>query len=98
MQDFEKAVNTFIGSLDCKDQIIGAIICGSYVTGNPSDHSDIDLHLLLDESCDRRERGNTYVDGFLIEYFLNPVRQHYRYAEEDCWNRRIVNAHMFATW
>lgn len=98
MKDFELAVQKFLEPRKDRDEVIWAIICGSYVTWNPSEQSDIDLHILLDDSVDRRERWNTYVGDFLIEYFMNPIRQHYRYAEEDYEQRRIVNAHMFATW
>lgn len=44
-------------------------VCGSYITGNPSTHSDLDVHIILNENVNYRERGNKIVDGLLIEYF-----------------------------
>lgn len=75
-----------------------AIICWSYVTGNPSIHSDIDLHIILNEKCDWRERWNRVIDGLMIEYFANPPQQHKQYFEDDHKKRRKLNAHMFVTW
>jgi predicted nucleotidyltransferase len=76
---------------------VGAIVCGSYITGNPSKHSDIDIHVILDSKTSWRERGNEIIDGILIEYFANPAKRHYQYAEEDYKQRRKINAHMFST-
>lgn len=98
MQAFELAVSKFLETLEDNTDIVWIIICGSYITWNPSKHSDIDLHIILDDRANRRERWNVYIDGFLIEYFMNPIRQHYVYAEEDYQARRIVNAHMLTTW
>ena len=75
----------------------GALVCGSYVTGNPSPRSDIDLHILLKSTIKWRERGNEIVDGFLIEYFSNPPQQVRQYFKEDFADNRNMCATQFAT-
>ncbi len=97
MEAWEVATNKFLEKWKSKKEVIGAIVCGSYVTGNPSKHSDIDLQIILSDECDWRSRGNVFVDGFLIEYFINPPKQHIKYIESDFNERRKVNVHMFLT-
>jgi len=96
-QPFELAVDKFLEQWGHKKDIVGAIICGSYVTGNPTKHSDIDLQILLDKKVKWRERGNKIVDGFLIEYFANPLPQNLKYYENDFKKNRKTNIHMFIT-
>ena len=97
MLDWEVAVSKFLAKWKRREDVIGAIVCGSYVTGNPSKHSDVDLHIILSDDVSSRERGNEVVDGFLIEYFANPLRKHYEYTAEDFKERRKINSHMFIT-
>jgi len=77
--------------------VIGVLVCGSFVTGSPSTHSDLDVHLVLDEGVDYRERGNQVVDGLLIEYFANPPRQIRSYFKEDYQAMRPMSQTQFAT-
>jgi predicted nucleotidyltransferase len=97
MEKWETALQKFIKKWENRKEVTGAIVCGSYVTGNPGSHSDIDVHIILDSGTSWRERGNEIIDGFLIEYFANPARQHDLYAEEDYKSGKRINAHMFCT-
>jgi predicted nucleotidyltransferase len=97
MENWEKAATKFLEPWKRKSYVIGAIVCGSYVTGNPSEHSDIDIFIILEKSVKWRDRGNVIVDGFLIEYFANPASRIKGYFEKDFDDRRKVAAHMFAT-
>jgi hypothetical protein len=83
MQDWEKALDTFLKSWHDHQEVVGALVCGSYVVGSPTPHSDIDVHIVLREGTPWRERGNQIVDGFLIEYFANPPQQIIEYFKED---------------
>ena len=94
---WEIALNKFLNKWKNKQEVIGAIVCGSYITGNPTKHSDIDLHIILDTKTTWRERGNEIVDGILIEYFANPLAKHKDYDVEDFKDRRKVHAHMLCT-
>lgn len=75
MERWEEALDKFLSEWRRRDYVVGALVCGSYVTGSPTARSDIDVHIILAEESDWRERGNRYVDGCLIEYFANPPRQ-----------------------
>lgn len=97
MEDWEKALSKFILKWKNKKEVVGALVCGSFITGNPTKHSDIDLQILLDDSCNWRQRGNEIVDGFLIEYFVNPLSQNLKYFEDDYNLNKKENIHMFKT-
>jgi predicted nucleotidyltransferase len=97
MEDFEKATNKFLEDWKDKDFVVGALVCGSFITGNPSKYSDIDLHIILSKDTKFRERGNKIIDGFLIEYFANPIKIHYDYLKEDLSSGRKATIHMFST-
>ncbi len=81
--NWEERLNKFLENFKYKNDIDGILVCGSFITGNPSSHSDLDVHILLKEKVDYRVRGNKIVDGLLIEYFANPPRQIREYFKED---------------
>lgn len=45
--DWQEAVHIFLESWIHRKEFVGALACESYVTGNPSDNSDIDFHIIL---------------------------------------------------
>ncbi len=81
--NWEEKLTKFLNAFEHKDDLIGVLVCGSYITGNPTCHSDLDVHLILNEKVDYRERGNRYVDGLLIEYFANTPNQIRSYFKRD---------------
>ena len=97
MIDWKKKLRIFLEDFEHIDDVIGILVCGSYVTGSPTSHSDLDVHLLLEDNADFRERGNRVVDGLLIEYFSNPPRQILKYFEEDMKSKDLMCQTQFAT-
>lgn len=97
MSKWKVALEEFLKDWKDRCDVVGALVCGSYITGNPSKRSDIDVHLILSEDADWRERGNQVVHGFLIEYFVNPPRQIRKYFDEDFHSRRTMSMVQFMT-
>ncbi len=52
--------------------VLGIVVYGSYVAGYNHNKSDVDLHIVMDNSS-RIYRGVMMVDGFKIEYFEKPI-------------------------
>ena len=46
-------------------------------------YSDVDVYIVLSDMIDWRERGNVIIDGVLVEYFANPVKQIRHYFEKE---------------
>jgi len=95
MEKWEIALQKFIKEWRDKEEVLGAIITGSYAVGNQTNFSDIDVHIVLSDEVDWRERGNRIVDGFLIEYFANPIRKLKQYQEDDYKEGIKTDARMF---
>lgn len=95
--EWEEKLNEFLENFKYKSDIVGILVCGSYITGNPSSHSDLDVHIILNENANYRERGNRIIDGLLIEYFANPARQIREYFNEDYKNIRPMSQTQFIT-
>lgn len=97
VKDWKSTVQTFLKRWKDTDTLVAVLACGSYVTGNPSTHSDIDLHLILPEGTNWRERGNIILDGILIEYFANPPQQIKAYFKEDYTDGNYMSPTQFLT-
>jgi Nucleotidyltransferase domain len=97
MQDWEKALDKFLEDWKNREDVIGFLVCGSYITGDPSRHSDIDLHIVTIDENNWRERGNKIMDGYLIEYFVNPPKQIRAYFRDDYGSNNISSPTQFAT-
>lgn len=95
MEKWEKAVNKFLESWKKKKYVLGALLTGSYAVGESGRFSDVDVHIVLSDDVNWRERGNVMVDGFLVEYFANPLRQLKKYQEDDFLQGRRTDARMF---
>lgn len=97
MTTWQAKLDVFLGHWRPMPELVGVLACGSFVTGQPSPRSDLDVHLVLAESASWRERGNRIIDGLLIEYFANPPRQIREYFREDHESCRPMAATQFVT-
>ena len=88
MEDWRQALEKFIGVWREKNFVEAALLTGSYALGLQTPRSDMDVYIILSDNVDWRERGNVLVDGFLIEYFANPVRQIRQYFEDEYSNNK----------
>lgn len=96
-QKWEVALDKFLESWRNNREVSAILVCGSYVTGNPTENSDVDIQIILKRGCEWRERGNKIVNGILIEYFANPPERIIGYLEDDQKRRRKIEAHMLVT-
>lgn len=90
------ALKEFLKDYEEDDDVIGAILCGSYASGNYNNNSDIDVHLILKDSVNYRERGNVESNSYLIEYFMNPVWKLKEEIKEEVKDGSFCTTTMFA--
>ena len=93
-KNIQAVIQQFINPLMRDPNVVGIALVGSYAYTTPHKNSDIDIMVVFEE-LEERERGNTWIDGCEIEYFLNPVNQIYSYLKNDD-RLRPTTAHMFA--
>ncbi len=96
MNNWENAVNKFLEQYVNEDYFLGAVLTGSYATGNNDVNSDIDIFIVTKDSTPWRERGNKLIDGYLIEYFINPLRVVLNEFEEGFETGHIATTRMFS--
>ena len=97
MKPWEIALEQFLATWEQNEEVVGALVCGSYITGEPSNRSDIDVHIILSDEVEWRERGNCIFNGLLIEYFANPPQQIRSYFQEDYNDHRTMAMVQFIT-
>lgn len=77
------ALEEFIKGYKDDLEVEAILLVGSYAVGNQNDKSDIDVYIILNDEAKWRERGNKLVNGYLIEYFINPVHKIREYILDD---------------
>lgn len=90
MENWEIALEKFLNKYKNEDYILGALLTGSYVTGNNDENSDIDIYIIASDETKWKERGNKLVDDFLIEYFINPKNQVLSYLKDELSNYNLA--------
>jgi predicted nucleotidyltransferase len=91
-EKFDKALKIFVDKHKKNPNILAVLVSGSYIHSTPDKNSDLDVYVLL-EKAKMRERGNTWINGVEIEYFINPVNQVRYYFKTEIPH---YTAHMFA--
>ncbi len=96
MQKWEKALDKFLQQYVNQPWFEGAVLCGSYAAGNQNEFSDIDVNIIASNDIGWQEKSNCYVDGFLIEYTVNPIYKNQEYMKSGIENHALINQNMFA--
>ena len=90
MTDVIKIIIKFINEMRYleSDHVLGCFLYGSFLTGYNNKNSDIDLHIIFDNSnTTHLIRGNHHIDGVKIEYFEKPTNDIYLSIENDYQNQ-----------
>lgn len=96
MQKWEKALNKFLERYINEPWFEGALLCGSYASGNQNKFSDIDVVIIGKNDMGFQEKSNCYVDGFLMEYTINPVYKIQEFMKSGLESHGPIDQNMFA--
>lgn len=94
----EEKISTFINDMNYinNEHCLGVLFYGSYLTGFSTADSDIDLHIIFDNSDPNRLiRGNKIVDGTRVEYFEKPISDIYLTIDNDYQNQNNASLTIF---
>ncbi len=94
-EKFNKSLKIFVDKYKRNPNVLAVLVSGSYIHSTPDKNSDLDVYVLL-EKAKMRERGNTWINGVEIEYFINPVNQVRYYFETEARGKKPSTIHMFA--
>lgn len=95
MEKWQLALEKFLDEYKNKDYFVGALLTGSYATENYDKNSDIDIYIVTTNETKWRERGNKNIDGFIIEYFINPKQKVLSYFEKELKDYHMSTTMMF---
>jgi predicted nucleotidyltransferase len=96
MNIYEK-INIFINDMGYKENphVLGILFYGSYLYGLNNKRSDVDLHIIFDDSTHELIRGNTYINNTRIEYFEKPINNVYQTVKNDYIEQNSASLAMF---
>ena len=86
----------FLKKYEDDDDVVGAILCGSYATNTQNEYSSIDVYLVLKEDANYSLRGNTDSNSYLIEYFMNTKEGILECMEKEFNYNKQSTANMFS--
>lgn len=95
IQKFQSALDKFVERHKRNPNVIGILLSGSFIHSKPDKNSDLDVSVVLKKS-QFRERGNTWIKGIEIEYFINPIEQIKYYFKTEVGDKAPCTTHMFA--
>ena len=82
MKQWKVALDKFLERYIHQSWFEGALLSGSYASGNQNKFSDIDVTIIASNDINWQEKSNCFVDGFLIEYIINPIWRFEKYMDE----------------
>ena len=94
MENWQKALDKFLENYIHQKWFEGALLCGSYASGNQNEFSDIDVTIIASNSLTWQEKSNCFVDGFLMEYTINPISRFEEYMEESLKEHDYTNQYL----
>ncbi len=95
-EKWKVALKEFLKKYENDDDVVGAILCGSYALETQNDKSDIDVYLVLREGVEYYERGNCESVSYLIEYFKNTKSGIKDFMEKEFNKNKLSTINMFA--
>ncbi len=96
IEKWKLALREFLKKYEEDDNVIGAILYGSYANDSQTECSDINVYLVLRNDVNYEERANVDSNSYLIEYFMRPVWKIKKKMEEEFNDNDLSTANMFA--
>lgn len=84
----ELIIKDYIEKMKKDYKVTGAMLTGSYVTGNMGLNSDIDIFFIWDKK-DESMRGREFYKDLEFEYFISPEWKYYDRLKKDLTSQQI---------
>lgn len=90
------ALKEFLKAYEEDDDVIGAILCGSFAYETYNEYSNIKVYLLLKDSATYSEEGVLETNSYLIRYYKRNYKEIKKIIEDEYQNNELITAHMIA--
>lgn len=92
------SIDLFLNDFEYKDFIKGVLIGGSFAVDSKKDPmGDIDIHILLIDTCNFSLKGTKQMKGAFISYLAYPLSHWYKIVQREEFSNTRVLAHLYAT-
>ena len=88
MKELQLIIKDYIEKMKKDHKITGAMLTGSYVTGNMGPNSDVDVFFIWDRE-DESMRGREFYKDVEFEYFVSPEWKYYDRLKKDLTSQQI---------
>lgn len=88
MKELELLIKDYIEKMKKDYNVIGAMLVGSYVTGNMRPNSDIDMFFIWNRENESM-RGREFYKNIEFEYFISPEWKYYDRLKADLTSQQI---------
>lgn len=96
VEKWKLALKEFLKDYEENDDVVGAMLCGSYAYGTYNDKSDINVYLVLKSSCNYSESGNAESNSYIINYHEKTKQDIERSMENQFSINMFDTIYMFA--
>lgn len=83
IEKWKLALREFLKKYEEDDDVIGALLFGSYCYETNNEKSDIDVQILLRDTCNYKENGVVEYNNYLIKYFMANKKEIVKSLEQD---------------
>lgn len=95
-EKWKVALKDFLKDYEEDEEVIGALLCGSYALETQNEQSDIDVYMILKDGTMYYERGNAESNSYLIEYFKNTSNGIKKFMDDEFNKGKLSTINMFA--
>lgn len=96
LEKWKLSLKEFLKKYEEDEDVIGAILCGSYVNESYTKYSSIDVYLVLKDNCTYYKKGNVESNSYLVEYYMANKDKIIEFMDEEFDNNKLKTANMFA--
>lgn len=90
MVNLDLLIEDYVGKMAKDYKILGAMLTGSYLTGNMKENSDIDIFFIW-EIDGESIRGREFYKSVEFEYFISPEWKYYDMLKNDLTSQEIYS-------
>lgn len=96
IEKWKLALKEFLKKYEDNDDIVGAMLCGSYANSSNNEYSNIDVYLILKDGISYKKIGCSESNSYLIEYFIRTSSEIEKCMKKEFENGLEKTANMLA--
>ena len=96
IEKWKLSLKEFLKNYEEDDNVVGAILCGSYANATQNEYSNLEVYLVLKNEAGYTEMGVCDFNSYLIEYFIDSESNIKRNMKNEFEMGKLNTVNMFA--